>query len=89
MPHLTPSQLDHYHEHGYVLVENLLDPTTDLDPVLAEYAQVLDNLANELFAQGKIASTYADLAFDQRLCQIYNETGQIHAQHQDEVPRQE
>lgn len=26
MPHLTPSQLDHYRENGYVLVKNLLDP---------------------------------------------------------------
>ncbi|MDB4698596.1 phytanoyl-CoA dioxygenase family protein [Candidatus Latescibacteria bacterium] len=83
MPHLTPSQLDHYRENGYVLVENLLDPATDLDPVLTEYEKVLGELADELFAKKKIASTYADLDFDQRLCQIYNETGQVHAQHFD------
>ena len=83
MPHLTPSQLDHYRENGYVLVENLLDPATDLDPVLTEYEKVLGELADELFAKKKIASTYADLNFDQRLCQIYNETGQVHAQHFD------
>ena len=81
--HLTPSQLDHYHQQGYVLVKNLLDPATDIDPVLAEYDQILENLANELHAQNRIASTYADLPFDQRLCTIYNETGQIHAQHFD------
>ena len=51
MPQLTPSQLDHYREHSFVLVEDLLDPTTDIDPVLAEYDEVLDNLANELFAR--------------------------------------
>ena len=83
MPHLTPSQLDHYRENGYVLVENLLDPAADLDPVLAEYEKVLGELADELFAKKQIASTYADLGFDQRLCQIYNETGQVHAQHFD------
>ena len=83
MPQLTPSQLGHYREHGFVLVEDLLDPATDIDPVLAEYDEVLDNLANELFAAGQIASTYADLGFDERLCQIYNETSQVHAQHFD------
>ena len=83
MPQLTPSQLDHYRERGFVLVEDLLDPTTDIDPVLAEYDEVLDDLAHELFAAGQIASTYADLGFDERLCQIYNETGQVYAQHFD------
>ena len=83
MPQLTPSQLDQYHEHGFVLVEDLLDPTADIDPVLAEYDEVLDELADELFAAGQIASTYADLGFDERLCQIYNETGHVYAQHFD------
>ena len=83
MAKLTPSQIDHYHQRGYVLVEDLLDPVEDLDPVLAEYDEVLDALAQELFAKGQIASTYADLSFDERLCQIYNETGQVHAQHFD------
>ena len=83
MPALTPAQLDHYQENGYVLVENLLNPTTDLDPVLREYDQVLEDLAQELFAQNRLASTYADLDFDTRLCHIYNETGQVHARHFD------
>ena len=83
MPQLTPPQLDHYRAHGFVLVEDLLDPTTDIDPVLAEYDEVLDDLADELFAAGQIASKYADLGFDERLCQIYNETGQVYAQHFD------
>ena len=50
MPQLTPPQLDHYREHGFVLVEDLLDPTADIDPVLAEYDEVLADLADELFA---------------------------------------
>ena len=66
MPTLTPGQLDHYRENGYVFVEDLLDPATDLSPVLRECDQVL-----------------ADLDFDARLCQIYNETGQVHAHHFD------
>ena len=66
MPTLTPGQLDHYRENGYVFVEDLLDPATDLNPVLRECDQVL-----------------ADLDFDARLCQIYNETGQVHAHHFD------
>ena len=54
MPQLTPFQLDHYRERGFVLVEDLLDPAADIDPVLAEYDEVLDRLANELFAAGQL-----------------------------------
>ena len=77
MTNLTPAQLEQYRDNGYVLVEDLLDP------VLAEYEKVLEDLAAELFADKQIASAYADLDFDRRLCQIYNETGQVHAQHFD------
>ena len=41
MPKLSPGQLDQYQENGYVLVEDLLDPVTDLDPVLRDYDRVL------------------------------------------------
>ena len=37
MPTLTSGQLDHYRENGYILVEDLLDPATDLNLVLREH----------------------------------------------------
>lgn len=81
--HLTSQQLAHFHEEGYVVVEDLLDPERDLAPIIAEYAGVLDRLADELLAAGTITSTYDDLPFSERLTRIYAESGKVHAQYFD------
>jgi hypothetical protein len=83
MAAITPEQMAHFEEHGYLLVKGLFDPKEDLDPILDEYAGVLDNLANELYAKGEITSTYSDLPFSERLIAVYNESGQVHAQYFD------
>jgi phytanoyl-CoA hydroxylase len=83
MASLTAEQIREFEDEGYLVVEGLLDPARDLDPVIAEYEGVLDRLADELFAAGRIASTYADLPFSDRLVQIYAESGQVHAQYFD------
>ncbi len=61
----------------------MLDPETDLDPIIAEYDGVLDGLADELFASGDIESKYEDLPFGKRLSQIYVDSGKVHAQYFD------
>ena len=80
MAGLTQAQLDQLDEQGYVVVDNVLDPEEDLAPVIAEYADVLDGIARDLHAEGVLASTYADLPFDQRLIQVCDESGQIFTQ---------
>lgn len=80
---LTRQQLKQFEEQGYVLVENLLNPQSDLDPVIHEYKGVLDNLARELYDQGAIASTYESLPFGERITRIYGESGRVHAQYFD------
>lgn len=83
MPHLTEDQLDHFHTQGYLVVEGLLDYEEVIAPVIAEYEGVLDRLARELHADGVIASAYSDLPFQQRLTQVYQESGKVHAQYFD------
>jgi phytanoyl-CoA hydroxylase len=83
MAHLTTEQVDQFWRDGYLVVEHLLDPETDLDPIIAEYEGVLDRLAAELYASGQISSTYDDLPFSDRLTKIYAESGKIHAQYFD------
>src|SRR6478735_3320078 len=83
MSGLTAEQVDQFQTEGYLLVEDLFDPEQDLAPILAEYAGVLDTLANDLYAEGKIASTYADLPFSDRLIKIYEESGTVHPQYFD------
>src|SRR6266540_1508941 len=83
MASLTEEQAEQFHREGYLLVEALFDPEADIEPITEEYKGVLDNLANELYANGQIASTYADLPFGQRLIEIYKESGKVHAQYFD------
>ena len=83
MAFLTPAQVEQFHEQGYLIVENLFDPVQDLDPVMEEYAGVLDNLALELYTKGEIKSLYRELPFEKRLTQIYAESGKVHAQYFD------
>ncbi len=83
MASLTPAQVEQFNRDGYLRVEGLFDPQEDLDPIIAEYESVLENLAHELYARGEISSTYADLPFGPRLIEIYKESGKVHAQYFD------
>ncbi len=80
---LTAQQIERFHADGYLLVEDVIPPERYLDPVIHEYAGVLDNLADELYRDGEIDSTFADLPFDKRVTRIYAETGRAHAQYFD------
>ena len=83
MKKLTPDQLTHFEEEGYLLLKGLLDPQTDLQPVTQEYTDVLDRLARELYENGEIASTYDHLPFGKRLMKVYQDSGKVHAQYFD------
>ncbi|HEX4488665.1 MAG TPA: phytanoyl-CoA dioxygenase family protein [Terriglobales bacterium] len=60
----------HFDSEGYFLARNLLDLEKDLKLVKAEYAALLDLLAQQWFDEGKISSLYKDLTFGQRFCQL-------------------
>src|SRR6476619_4849907 len=83
MAALTSAQVEQFQREGYLLVENMFDPVADIDPIIAEYAGVLDTLADELYGRGAISSTHAELPFGQRLIEIYKESGTVHAQYFD------
>ncbi len=83
MASLSEEQVARFRREGYLLVENLLDPAEDLDPIIAEYTGVLDRLASDLYTRGAITSTYRELPFGQRLVEIYRASGNVHAQYFD------
>ena len=66
-------QLD---ERGYVVVEGVLDPERDLQPVLDEYEDVLEGAARDLLARGLLESTYSELPFTERLIRFTRESRQ-------------
>jgi hypothetical protein len=82
-PVISADQLRQFEQEGYLLVKGLLDPVEDLDPVIAEYTEVLEQLAGELFADGVISSTYGDLPFSERFIAVVRESGQVHQQYFD------
>jgi hypothetical protein len=71
---------DQLFSKGYVMVPDIIRHDAVIQPILDEYAEVLDQLADDLFAQGVIQSNYAELAFGDRLIQIAKESGSTHTQ---------
>ncbi|MGB3329103.1 MAG: phytanoyl-CoA dioxygenase family protein [Thermomicrobiales bacterium] len=80
---LTAEEREQFEQNGYVVKRGVLDQATVLDPILHEYGQVLDRMANELHANGTIADTYESLSFSDRITRIYAETGADHTQYFD------
>lgn len=88
---LSKEQLQSLHHEGFLVVDNVLDAATDLDPILREMEEILDRLVIELQQQGTIPSTlenddddmWADLPFGERLCHIIKITGESYSQHFD------
>lgn len=80
---ISKDQRRRLEEDGFVVIENVLDPEKDLDPVLDEFSGVLDRLAKELLRNGQISTSHDDLPFGKRLIQIIEETGESHSQHFD------
>jgi len=70
-------------EEGYVVIDDVLDPAEDFEPLLEEYNRVLDEIAATLSSDGMVCSTYADLPFEPRLIQLCAESGMNFPQHFD------
>ncbi len=79
MGNLDPKILEHFETQGFVVVENVLDPEKDLYPVIEEYTSLVDELAKQLYLEGKLSSTYSNLSLGQRLIQITAETGRVYS----------
>lgn len=80
---LTEDQRTTFEREGYLVVQGALNPERDLAPIIAEFGQVLDRLANDLVTAGELESAYGDLPFSDRLTRIYAETGRDHTQYFD------
>jgi phytanoyl-CoA hydroxylase len=83
MSGLSEAQLQQFADEGYLVVEGVLDPARDFAPVMDEYAAVLDGIADRLYAEGAITSTYADLPFAERITEICAESKQVLSQYFD------
>ena len=73
---LTAEQLDNFEQHGYVVARGLLDPESDLQPVIDEYADLLDQLISEWQLKGYLQHGFERLPFGQRLISAVTEAEQ-------------
>ena len=80
---LSAAQREQFADEGYLVVEDVLDPVRDIAPVMAEYAEVLDGIAQSLYGEGAISSTYRELSFLDRLIRVCEESGRNFPQHFD------
>ena len=69
---LTKEQLEHFKEEGYVVLEAALQEV-DFEPVVQDYEGVIDKLAKDLHAEGRISQLYVDEPFETRLARICDE----------------
>lgn len=72
---LAPSVLRDFERDGFVVARNCLSPSADLQPIIDEYAEVLDRVAGRLHKAGEISSAYTDLPFAQRAIAITKDRG--------------
>jgi len=70
MATLTPEQIQQLETDGYLVVKGGLDPELDIAPVVDEFAGILDRVAHDLHAAGKIDETFEDLPFEQRFIAV-------------------
>ncbi|MGE3273331.1 MAG: hypothetical protein AB7P40_31650, partial [Chloroflexota bacterium] len=79
MPGLSAAQLEQFDREGYLVVENVLDPAKDIQPLFEEYSAVLDGIVDDLIAEGTLSSRYEDLPFTERLTQVCLESRRVYS----------
>jgi len=65
--------IDAFNAQGFLIVDDALDPESDLDPVVREYEALLDDLTERWQAAGTLPSTFKELPFAQRFARVLRE----------------
>ena len=72
MSGLTPDQLDFFRTQGYLLIEDVLDPSV-FDGLIGEIDAIVDRAAQQAHAAGQLTDLHADLSFPKRLAHIHDQ----------------
>ncbi len=73
MSFLEKAVTDRFEEQGYAVAEGILDPVEDIGPIVAEYEALLDSMAEQWHAEGRLSSSFGELPFAERLTQVLAE----------------
>jgi ectoine hydroxylase-related dioxygenase (phytanoyl-CoA dioxygenase family) len=69
---LTREQIEFYNVEGYLVLENLLDED-DLAGVIGAMSEKVEEIAQDLLADGKISNTFLDEPFSTRLARLFDD----------------
>lgn len=78
---LSTTQLTHFHEQGYLIIEDVLSEQ-EIYPLRKEYEAILDRMAPQLVASGQLSQTYSELPFEERYTAILHELDDMYAIYQ-------
>ena len=59
---LTQAQVEAFHQNGYLVVEDTLSDE-DLNPLIADFEELIDTIADALYAEGKIRERHKTQPF--------------------------
>ena len=68
---LTQQQLDFFDRQGYLVVENVFDQQRIIEPLKAEYSDLIDDLYADWLAEGRVTKDPKDLDFFGKLLEAY------------------
>ena len=68
---LTGAQREFFADNGYLVIEDVLDRETVLDPIRREYADILDRLYDGWWREGRVAAAPDGLTFEEKLITAY------------------
>jgi len=73
---VTQEHLDFYKEEGYVIIEGGLTDN-DLEPIIQDHNDIVDQIAQDLYNQGKVTNRYEHESFEHRLACLANKCSEI------------
>ena len=71
---LTQAQVETFHREGYLAIDGVL-AAEDLDPLIADFDALVDEVARDLRDEGAIDALYADAPFEKRIAYLTRAAG--------------
>ena len=75
LPRVTKRQSDFFQLNGYVVIDGILDPVRDIEPIITDYRICLDRLEQAWLETGRINMARSDLSFEKRVAKHIVEDG--------------
>ena len=74
---LTQGQVDQFESEGYVVIDDVFEPKSDFAPLMADYSDILDSVADDLLSSGQISSYDPAALFQDRVMDVVRQSGTL------------